>query len=175
MSALYWNRLKVITGLGTMLFCLIGCSALQPIFAPKPSATQAIDMVSSAVDSSSLWWPIMFAGFLALLAGIVNLVFLRGSAKLLVIGVLLALTPPVAQELVTSLAPWVSIIVGLAGLALLGIVFGRWFGRKDIIKRASERSDYITKFGSKRISNGAVSRVLSHMGDADFNPKYKVR
>tara|TARA_R110000823_G_scaffold103791_3_gene221378 strand:- start:950 stop:1480 length:531 start_codon:yes stop_codon:yes gene_type:complete len=172
---LFWNRLKVITGLGTMLVCLIGCSALQPIFAPVSSADQALDIVSSAVETTNLWWPITFAGFLALLAGIVNLVFLRGGAKLLVIGIVLAMTPPIVDKLATQLAPWISILVGIAGLALLGIVFGRWFGRRDIIKRASERADYINEeSGRLRLSNEEVGEVLSHLGDRDFKSDYDV-
>jgi len=172
---LFWPRLKVITGVGAMLVCLIGCSALQPIFSPLSPTDQALDIVSTAVDTTNLWWPITFAGFLALLAGIVNLVFLRGGAKLLVVGIALAMTPPIVDKLATHLAPWISILVGIAGLALLGIVFGRWFGRKDILKRAEERAGYIVNDSNRlRLTNQEVGDVLSHLGDKDFQADYDV-
>lgn len=175
MYMLFWNRYKVITGAGVMLCCLIGCSALQPIFAPKPTATQALDIVSSAVETTNLWWPITFAGFLALLAGIVNLVFLRGGAKLLVIGILLAMTPPIIDKVATELAPWISVLIGLAGLALLGVVLGRWFGQKDILKRAGDRADYIKSNGIKVLTKGQAADVLTHLGDKNFEADYPVR
>ena len=175
MCMLFWNRLRVVTGVGTMLVCLIGCSALQPIFAPKPTSQQALDIVSGAVESTNLWWPIMFAGFLALLAGIVNLVFLRGGAKLLAIGVLLALTPPIAQAVVVSLTPWIAIVVAIAGLGLLGIVFGRWFGRRDIVKRAQNRADYIKGNGKDSLTKGQTADVLRHLGDSDFASDYPIK
>ena len=172
---LFWNRIKIITGVSSVAFCLAGCSALQPIFSPRATSTEAMDIVATAVGSSILWWPIMFAGFLALLAGIVNLVFLRGGAKLLVIGVLLALTPPIAELVLASIMPWVSIVVGLLGLALLGIVFGRWFGRKDITKRIALREEYIRNAEPAILDNTEVAKVLKHVGDRNFNPKYKVK
>jgi len=172
---LFWNRYKVITGIGAIAFCLMGCSALRPIFTPKATATDAMGIVATAVESTNLWWPIMFAGFLALLAGIVNLVFLRGGVKLLAIGVLLALTPPVAELVITSIMPWISIVVGLLGLALLGIVLGRWFGRKDITKRLELRGNFIRNAGPVELDNKDVAKVLTHVGDVDFNPEYKVK
>jgi len=172
---LLWNRYKVITGIGATACCLMGCSALRPIFSPKATTKEAMDIVATAVDSTNLWWPIMFAGFLALLAGIVNLVFLRGGAKLLIIGVLLALTPPVAEMILASIVPWVSIVVGLLGLALLGIVLGRWFGRKDITKRLELRGNFIRNAGPIELDNVDVAKVLKHVGDKDFNPEYKVK
>jgi|TARA_Y100000310_G_C20692379_1_gene823187 hypothetical protein len=172
---LFWNRLKVIIGSGTTATCLCGCSALNPIFSPKATTTEAMDIVATAVDSANLWWPIMFAGFLALVAGTVNLVFLRGGAKLLVIGVLLALTPPIAELVLTSIMPWVSLVVGLLGLALLGIVFGRWFGRKDIIERVALRESFIRNAEPTSLDNLEVADVLKHVGDNDFNPEYKVK
>ena len=174
MYMLFWNRLKVITGVGTMLVCLVGCSALQPIFSPAQKTQQALDMVSSSVGSSNLWWPLMFAGFLALLAGIINLVFLRGSAKLLVIGVLLALTPPVIQTVVASIAPWVSVLIALAGLASLSVVFGRWFGRKDIMKRAKARADYIAGNGRDILTKGQTADVLKNLDNKEFQSDYPI-
>lgn len=172
---LFWNRYKVITGIGAIAFCLMGCSALRPIFTPKATATDAMGIVATAVESTNLWWPIMFAGFLALLAGIVNLVFLRGGAKLLVIGVLLALTPPVAQAVVVSLTPWIAVVVAIAGLGLLGIVLGRWFGRRDIVKQVKDREAYILASAPSKFSKKEVGNILKHVGDIDFNPQYKVK
>tara|TARA_R100001082_G_C4365710_1_gene161811 strand:- start:3227 stop:3760 length:534 start_codon:yes stop_codon:yes gene_type:complete len=171
----FWPRLKMITGVGTMLVCLVGCSALQPIFTPKPTAEQAMDIVSTAVETTNLWWPITFAGFLALIAGIVNLVFLRGGAKLLMIGVVLAMTPPIIDKVATQLTPWISILAGITGLALLGVVFGRWYGRKDIIKRAEERATYIKGNGTKSLTKGQTADVLRHLGDVNFKADYPVK
>ena len=85
------------------------------------------------------------------------------------------MTPPIVDKLATQLAPWISILVGIAGLALLGIVFGRWFGRRDIIKRASERAEYISEESCRlRLSNEEVGEVLSHLGDRDFKSDYDV-
>jgi len=175
MYQLFWNRYKVITGIALTAICLMGCSFLQPIFTPKPTASQALDIVSSAVETTNLWWPITFAGFLALLAGIVNLVFLRGTAKLLFIGIALAIIPPIVDIVAIQLAPWISILAGLSGLVLLGIVFGRWFGQKDIIKRAEKRADYIKGNGIKVLTKGQTADVLTHLGDKDFEADYPVR
>ena len=175
MGQLYWNRIKVILGVGTVLFCLIGCSALQPIFSPESTTDQALDIVSTAVSSANLWWPITFAGFLALLAGIINLVFLRGGAKLLVIGIILAMTPPIVDRVAVQLAPWISIIIAIAGLALLAIVFGRWFGQKDILNRVKLREKFIRNTKDVKLGNDEVAEVLAHVGDRKFDPEYKVK
>lgn len=175
---LFWSRYILIVRPAATAVCLLiltGCSALQPLFSPKPTAAEAMNIVSTVAESSNLWFPIMFAGFLALLAGIINLVFLRGSAKLLVIGVLLALTPPIADMVLTSIAPWIGIIVAISGLALLGIVAGRWFGRKDIIRRAEARADYIAENGKSTLTKGQTADVLNHLGARDFEANYPIK
>ena len=176
---LYWNRLIVICrppATAICLFYLIGCSAMQRVFTPTPTPQeQAMNLVSNTVDGSNLWSPIMFAGFLALVAGVVNLVFLRGSAKLLVIGVLLALTPPVAEMVLQSIAPWISIFVAVAGLGLFSIVMGRWFGRKDILNRAEARADYIKGNGRRVLTTGQTADVLNHLGADDFKADYPIK
>ena len=172
---LFWNRYRVITGIGTTATCLSGCSAFQPLFSPKPTATEAMNIVSAVAESSNLWFPIMFAGFLALLAGIINLVFLRGGAKLLIIGVLLALTPPIAEMVIASVAPWIGNIVAISGLGLLGVVLGRWFGRKDIVSRVRLREDFIRNSDPVELHNIEVADILKHVGDRDFDPEYKVK
>ncbi len=158
-----------------MAFCLVGCSAFRPLFSPRATPEEAIDVVATAMGSSNLWWPIMFAGFLALMAGIINLVFLRGGAKLLVIGVLLALTPPITELVLASIMPWVSVVVGLLGLGLLAIVVGRWFGQKDISKRIALREEFIRNAEPTSLDNTEVAKVLKHVGDRNFNPEYKVK
>lgn len=176
---LYWSRYHVIArplATAVCLLMLTGCNALQPLFSPPKSPTaDARQIVSTVAETSNLWLPIMFAGFLALLAGIVNLVFLRGSAKLLVIGVLLALTPPVADMVLSSIAPWVGIIVATTGLALLAIVFGRWFGRRDIVRRAEARADYIAGNGKSTLTKGQTADVLNHLGASDFKADYPIK
>ena len=146
----------------------------QPLFSPRQPMVDTGQIVSAVADTSNLWFPIMFAGFLALLAGIINLVFLRGGAKLFVIGVLLALTPPVADMVIASIAPWVGIVVAVSGLALLGIVIGRWYGRKDIIRRAEARADYIAGNGKNTLTKGQTGDVLSHLGVHDFEADYPI-
>jgi len=175
---LFWSRYIVIVrplATAVCLLMLTGCSAFQPLFSPKPTAAEAMDIVSTVAESSNLWFPIMFAGFLALLAGIINLVFLRGTAKLLVIGVLLALTPPVAEVVLDSIAPWVGIIVAISGLALLSIVIGKWYGRKDIIKRAEARADYIAGNGKSSLTKKQAADVLNHLGASDFEANYPIK
>ena len=156
------------------LLTLAGCSTLQPLFSPRQPAVDTRQIVSTVADTSNLWLPIMCAGFLALLAGIINLVFLRGSAKLLVIGVLLALTPPVADMVLSSIAPWIGLTVAVSGLALLGIVIGRWFGRKDIVRRAEARADYIAGNGKNTLTKGQAADVLNHLGVKDFEADYPI-
>lgn len=177
MFQLFWNRFYVIKGFPAVTaICLFtGCAMFEPIFMPKPTASQALDIVSTAVETTNLWWAVTFAGFLALLAGIVNLVFLRGGAKLLVIGIILAMIPPIVDSIMAELAPWVSILIGLLGLGLLGLVFGRWFGRKDIMKRINLREDFIRNTKTTKLNNNEVADVLKHVGDTDFNPQYKVK
>jgi uncharacterized membrane protein len=173
---LFWDRYKVIQGIvyTATALCLLGCSTLQPLFSPRSAAVDAVDAVSAVANTSNLWFPIMFAGFLALLAGIINLVFLRGGAKLFVIGVLTALTPPVADMVLSTIAPWVSIIVSVSGLALLGIVIGRWYGRKDIMKRALARADYIAGNGKDVLTKGQTADVLKNLDNKEFQSDYPI-
>lgn len=176
---LYWNRLIVIcrpVATAVCLLYLVGCSAMQRVFMSNPTPQeQAMNLVSNTVDGSNLWSPIMFAGFLALVAGVVNLVFLRGSARLLIIGVLLALTPPVAEVVLQSMAPWISIFVAIAGLGLLSVVMGRWFGRKDILTRAEARANYIKSNGRLSLTKGQTADVLNHLGDNDFKADFPIK
>lgn len=175
---LYWHRYHVIMRPFFYAMCLIGftgCSSIQKAFFPKPTAVEAMDIVSTAVETTNLWWPITFAGFLALLAGIVNLVFLRGGAKLLVIGILLAITPPIIEMVMESVMPWVGVIVGLIGLGLLGTVFGRWYGRRDIVNRAQARASYIVGNGKSVLTKGQTADVLNHLGDSNFKADYPIK
>tara|TARA_R100000458_G_scaffold19831_2_gene17591 strand:- start:2606 stop:2962 length:357 start_codon:yes stop_codon:yes gene_type:complete len=116
----------------------------------------------------------MLAGFLALLAGIINMVVLRGSPKLFAIGVLLALTPPVADMIFESISPLISVLVAVSGLALLGCVVGRWFGRKDIMKRAKARANYIAGNGKNTLTKGQTADVLNHLDNKDFKADYPI-
>ena len=174
---LFWHRYWVIKGIVYTAFalCLLsGCSTMQPLFSPRSTTADAVEAVSAVANTSNLWLPIMFAGFLALLAGIINLVFLRGGAKLFVIGVLLALTPPVTDMVLSSISPWIGILVGVSGLALLGCVIGRWYGRKDIIKRAKARADYIAGNGKNTLTKGQAANVLNHLDNKDFKADYPI-
>ena len=176
MYQLFWSRYKVIFGasLATAVCFLMGCSTMQPLFSPRSAAVDAVETVSAVANSSNLWLPIMFTGFLALLAGIINLVFLRGGAKLFIIGVLLALTPPVAEMILSSIAPWIGILIAVIGLALLGCVFGRWYGRKDIMKRAKARADYIAGNGKDVLTKGQTADVLNNLDNKSFKADYPI-
>lgn len=173
---MHWHRYWVIYGLPPVYaFCLAGCSSVSRVFSPTPTPQeQAINIVNSAVDASNLWSPIMLAGFLALLAGIINMVVLRGSPKLFAIGVLLALTPPVADMIFESISPLISVFVAVSGLALLGCVVGRWFGRKDIMKRAKARANYIAGNGKNTLTKGQTADVLNHLDNKDFKADYPI-
>ena len=175
---LYWSRYHVIARPCISAVCflmLTGCNALQPLFSPRPTTKdQAVNLVSNAIDGSNLWSPIILVGFLALLAGVVNLVLLRGSAKLFIIGVLLALTPPIVEIVFETISPLITIFVALAGLALLGWVMGRWLGRKDIIRRANARADYIAGNGKNTLTKGQTADGLSHLGVHDFEADYPI-
>lgn len=175
---LFWNRYHVIMRPFFYAMCLLGftgCASIQKAFFPEPTAKEAMDIVSTAVETTNLWWAITFAGFLALIAGIINLVFLRGGAKLLFIGLLLSAIPPITEMVMESLLPWVGVIVGLLGLGLLGIVFGRWYGRKDIMNRARARADYIVGNGKPVLTKGQTADVLNHLGDPNFKADYPVK
>ena len=87
---------------------------------------------------------------------------------------LLALTPPVADMVLSSIAPWIGLTVAVSGLALLGIVIGRWFGRKDIVRRAEARADYIAGNGKNTLTKGQAADVLNHLGVKDFEADYPI-
>tara|TARA_R110000765_G_scaffold100586_3_gene188447 strand:+ start:3704 stop:4243 length:540 start_codon:yes stop_codon:yes gene_type:complete len=176
MQMLFWNRYKVIRGIvyTAIAVCLLGCSSLQPVSYAHSSAVDAVQAVSSVARTSNLWLPIMFTGFLALLAGIINLVFLRGGAKLLVIGVLLALTPPITEYVLSSISPLIGILIAVIGLALLGCVVGRWYGRKDIMKRAKARADYIVGNGKDVLTKGQAADVLTNLDNKAFEADYPI-
>lgn len=176
---LIWPRMMVIMGWRTWItayavLCMTGCSAIQRAFNPVDSVT-ASELVETATANSGLWWPFMLTGFIALVAGIINLVFLRGGAKLLVIGVLLALTPPISEMVLTSIMPWIALVVGLAGLALVGIVVGRVVGRRDIGNRAAQRAEYLLGNGTKSVSSRQAAKMLTHLADKNFKPDYKIK
>jgi hypothetical protein len=174
MYQLFWNRYKIFIGACATAVCLTGCSVMQPLFSPSSIASDAVDTAVSVASSSNLYLPLMFTGFLALLAGVINLVFLRGGAKLLVIGVLLALTPPITDYVLSSISPWIGILIAVIGLALLGCVFGRWYGQKDIVKRAQARADYIVGNGQENLTKGQTANVLKNLGNKAFKADYPI-
>jgi hypothetical protein len=175
---LFWHRYWVIRGIAysATAFCFLsGCGSLQPIFSPNPTPQeQVMSVMNQAVDGSNLWSPIMLVGFLALLAGVINMVLLKGSAKLFIVGVLLAITPPVMEMVFQAMSPLITVIIALVGLGLLGCVMGRWVGRKDIIKRAKARADYIAGNGKNTLTKGQAASVLNHLDNKQFKADYPI-
>ena len=175
----YWSRIIVIYRLQYLAYAvcaalLSGCSSVGRIFNPRSTTLGVQDAVDQAVTSSNLWWPFMLAGFLAIIAGVVNLVLLRGSPRLLIVGALLAVVPPVADVVVSSVMPWLAVAVGVSGLALLGIVAGRVLGRRDISKRATQRADHLMKSDRQSVTRLQAAKILTHLGDTDFRSDYKI-
>ena len=58
---------------------------------------------------------------------------------------------------------------------MLGVVLGRWFGRKDIVSRVRLREDFIRNSDPVDLHNIEVADILKHVGDRDFDPEYKVK
>ena len=174
LNMLIWSRLHVITRWGLLVVCLLaGCSSVQRIFGT--SSQEPAMVVGNAVSSSGLWWPMLLTGFLAVIAGLANLILLRGSSRLLMIGIALAMTPPIIDALIASIAPWVALVVGLAGVIMVGAVLGRWFGRRDIGKRARQRAQYILNNGSSTVTADQTAKILTHLNDRNFDPEHEVK
>ena len=127
--------MKILISL-LLLALFVGCEAFQPTHSTIPVPTNPFSSMFQSVASpdQALWWPLLFSGFLAIAAGIVNsFVFGRGS-KLLVIGILLACIPPIADYTLRQSALVVSLTVLLASGMLLAYVGGKWFGWKGVTK-----------------------------------------
>lgn len=129
------NRIKTLSSLVVPVI-LAGCHMFPA--APKPTTLDG-DALSSlytpvASSAAGLWWPLLFSGFLAILAGIVNAVIFRGGHKLFLLGILLAAIPPVSDYMMRQSSLIISLTVLTVSLMMLVWVAGKWFGWKALGK-----------------------------------------
>jgi hypothetical protein len=122
------NTVKILSSAIAMAF-LTGCQMFQPT-APSLTPGGALESLYIPVASSAsgLWWPLLFSGFLAILAGIINAVVFRGGHKIFLLGILLASIPPIADYMMRQSSLVISLTVLTASLMMLVWVAGKWFG-----------------------------------------------
>ena len=129
-----WKKnLKIVSSLLVALL-LVGCAWMQPTQSPPVTPGGVWDSISTPVASSAsgLWWPLLFSGFLAIMAGIINAVVFRGGHKIFVLGVILAAIPPTADYMMRQSALVISLTVLALSIMLIIYVAGKWFGWKAL-------------------------------------------
>lgn len=161
---------KVTASIGLGLL-LVGCSWLQPVQPPPVTPGSVWDSVATPVASSAsgLWWPLLFSGFIAIMAGIVNAVVFRGGHKLFMLGILLAAVPPVADYVMRQSALVISLTVLAISLMMLIYVAGKWFGWRALgqelkplaAKAKDKRQDYTAEQAMTIIENANNERPKS--------------
>tara|TARA_Y100000034_G_C6713789_1_gene315424 strand:+ start:208 stop:726 length:519 start_codon:yes stop_codon:yes gene_type:complete len=121
--------IKVLISFLLLVVCLVACettpshTSITPPTDPWNSLYQSV-----ASPDTALWWPLLFSGFLAIAAGLVNsFVFGRGS-KLFILGIVLACIPPIADYTLRQSAFVVSLTVLSISIMLIVWVGGKWFG-----------------------------------------------
>jgi hypothetical protein len=123
---------------------LSGCQLFQPT--PHPmNPTGAIQSLYTPVASSAsgLWWPLLFSGFLAIIAGVVNAVVFGRGHKLFLLGLTLAAIPPVTDHVMRQSSLIISLTVLSISIMLLVWVGGKWFGWKMFGKQLKPLADKV--------------------------------
>jgi len=165
------TTLKILSS--TLLFLmLVGCAWMQPTQPIIPTTPGGVwDSISTPVASSAsgLWWPLLFSGFLAIMAGIINAVVFRGGHKLFLLGVFLAAVPPCADYMMRQSALVISLTVLAISIMLIIYVAGKWFGWRALgqeLKPLAEkvkdrRQDYTAEQAITIIENANTQRPKS--------------
>ena len=163
--------IRVLSSLA-ILFTLVGCAWMQPA-SPTPITTPGgiWDSMATPVASSAtgLWWPLLFSGFLAIMAGIINAVIFRGGHKIFLLGIVLASIPPIADYMMRQSALVISLTVLAISIMLVIYVAGKWFGwrafgneLKPLTSKVKDRrEDYTAEEAINIIENANLERPKS--------------
>ena len=129
------------------------------------------DSIATPVASSAtgLWWPLLFSGFLAIMAGIINAVIFRGGHKIFILGVILAIIPPIADYMMRQSALVISLTVLTLSIMLVIYVAGKWFGwralgseLKPLAEKAkNKKEDYTAEDAMTIIESANTERPKS--------------
>ena len=145
---------------------------MQPA-SPTPITTPGgiWDSMATPVASSAtgLWWPLLFSGFLAIMAGIINAVIFRGGHKIFLLGIVLASIPPIADYMMRQSALVISLTVLAISIMLVIYVAGKWFGwrafgneLKPLTSKVKDRrEDYTAEEAINIIENANLERPKS--------------
>lgn len=169
---LSWTTtVKILSSLAIVAL-LAGCAWMQPV-SPTPIATPGgvWDSVATPVASSAtgLWWPLLFSGFLAIMAGIINAVIFRGGHKIFLLGIVLASIPPIADYMMRQSALVISLTVLALSIMLIIYVAGKWLGwrafgneLKPLVSKVKDRrEDYTAEEAITIIENANIERPKS--------------
>tara|TARA_Y100000310_G_scaffold337272_2_gene423932 strand:+ start:455 stop:988 length:534 start_codon:yes stop_codon:yes gene_type:complete len=127
MSTRTQTKLAVRLTLLALLAVVLGCATTGPKVPTPSNPFESIYMPVASADTA-LWWPLLFSGFLAIAAGLVNSFIFGKGLKLFIIGVILASIPPVADHTLRQSALFISLTVLAISVMLIVWVGGKWFG-----------------------------------------------
>ena len=148
----------------TSLASLAGCHTLQTVGGDSLDPSNAMESLYTPVASSAtgLWWPMLFSGFLAIIAGVVNTVVFGRGHKLFLLGIALAAIPPIADYVLRQSSFVISLTVLSLSLMMLVWVVGKWFGwrtfgkeLKPVVDKVKDKADNYTAEDALTIIEGA--------------------
>ena len=157
----WMSAVKILSSLFLVLL-LTGCSLFQPIPAPvDPGGAFESLYTPVASSASTLWWPMLFSGFLAIMAGIINAVVFRSGHKLFMLGILLAAIPPIADYILRQSAFVISLTVLAISLMMLVWVMGKWFGWRSFGNEIKPLADKAKDRGQDYTAERAMTIIGS--------------
>ena len=144
-----------------IIFILVGCAWMQPTPSMPITPTGAWESIYTPVASSAagLWWPLLFSGFLAIMAGIINAVVFRGGHKLFLLGVFLAAVPPIADYMMRQSALVISLTVLALSIMMLIYVAGKWFGWRALGKEIKPLATKVKDKGQDYTAEQALTII----------------
>ncbi len=161
----YSNKNWMVTSLSVLgVLALSSCRSFQSVGADSLNPSNAVESLYTPVASSAtgLWWPMLFSGFLAIIAGVVNTVVFGRGHKLFILGVTLAAIPPIADYVLRQSSFVISLTVLSLSLMMLVWVVGKWFGwrtfgkeLKPVVDKVKDKSDNYTAEDALTIIEGA--------------------
>lgn len=152
---------KLLTLTTTTIF-IGGCATTRPTVPSPSNPFESIYLPVASADTA-LWWPLLFSGFLAIAAGLVNSFIFGKGLKLFVIGVILACIPPVADHTLRQSALFISLTVLAISIMLVVWVGGKWFGWRWMSKEIKPITQGMKdkKFTSEEAADIIESTVLT--------------
>jgi len=152
--------IKILSSL-TILLVLVGCAWMQPMQTPSTTPGGIWDSVATPVASSAtgLWWPLLFSGFLAIMAGIINAVIFKGGHKIFMLGIVLAVIPPTADYMMRQSALVISLTVLAISIMLIIYVAGKWFGWRTFGREIRPLTDKVKDWKQDYTAEEAITII----------------